>query len=125
VGFAGERVQVLSLQTVERRESPEYCEIERSFIHRTIRRHLWFQPYDFGCESYHMRQQIRPRWVTSSDGLAGKPLPTGIRPEALAIALREILQPCGDVGDASRPGILQWAAPKRREPSRKYGAGVQ
>src|SRR6202034_509412 len=68
MGLAGERMQVLGLQAVQRRESLENREIEWSFIHQTIRRRLWFQPHDFGCESYHMRRQIQPPWVTSSDG---------------------------------------------------------
>src|SRR6185437_305154 len=34
VGLAGEGVQILGLQAVQRRESAEHCEVERSFVHR-------------------------------------------------------------------------------------------
>jgi hypothetical protein len=57
--------------------------------------------------------------------LQGKLPPTRIRPEALAIALSQFLQPCGDIGDAALPGIVQRAAAKRREAGRKYGSGVE
>src|SRR5882672_10603876 len=60
---------------------------------------------------------------TISHGRSGDPesqMPTRVRAKALAIALCEFLQSCGDVGLASRLGILQRAAPKRRESGRKY-----
>jgi hypothetical protein len=37
-------VQILGLQAVERRESPEYCEIERSFIHQKFADRYGFNP---------------------------------------------------------------------------------
>jgi hypothetical protein len=42
MGLAGERMQILDLQTVEWRESSENCQISRSFIHRTNNLRLWF-----------------------------------------------------------------------------------
>src|ERR1700722_8921806 len=116
--LAGEGVQILRLQAVKRRESPENCEIERSFIHQTIRRRLWFQPYDFGCESYHMRRQVRP---PSGSQL----LPSGVRPKALAILSSEFFEPCRDIGNAALFRILQGPTPKRRKAGGKYGSRVQ
>ena len=64
-------------------------------------------------------------WITESDESGRKSLPTRVRPEALAIAPGEFLEPCGDVGYASLSGIVQRAAAKRSEAGRKYGSRIQ
>ena len=61
LGLAGERVQVLGLQSVERRESLQNREIERSFIHREIRRRLGYNPMILAANPTIRAASVRPR----------------------------------------------------------------
>ena len=57
--------------------------------------------------------------------LGGYSAPSGVRTEAFTVAIGKLVETLYNIFVAAVLGILQRAAPKRRETRRKYGARVQ